>query len=78
MNFSFNPFSTNVPIMEKPGSWSLPVKCVKIIYGRVTFKLKMQVHGCIFTENVTLPQVFFTHFVSKNHPPDFSIIGTLA
>ena len=28
--------------------------------------------------DVTLPQVFFRHFASKNHLPGFSIIGTLA
>ena len=32
----------------------------------------------IFTSNVTLPQVFFTHVASKNQLPGFSIIGTLA
>ena len=25
-----------------------------------------------------LPQVFFTHFASKNQVPDFSIMGTLS
>ena len=33
---------------------------------------------CIFTWNVTLPRVLFTRFVSKNHPPGFSVSGTLA
>ena len=32
---------------------------------------------CIFTKNVTLPQVFFKHFDSKNQLPGLSIIGTL-
>ena len=32
---------------------------------------------CIFAENVTLPQVFFKHFASKNQLPGLSIIGTL-
>ena len=32
---------------------------------------------CIFTYNVTLPQVFFKHFDSKNQLPGLSIIGTL-
>ena len=33
----FNPFSANIPIIEKPGSWSLLAKCVKNACGRVTF-----------------------------------------
>ena len=33
----FNPFSTNVPLMDKPGSWFLLAKCLKNTYGRVTF-----------------------------------------
>ena len=32
---------------------------------------------CIFTENVTLPQVFFKYFASKNQVPGLSISGTL-
>ena len=32
-----NPFQTNVPNMEKPGSWFLLAKCVKNTCGRVTF-----------------------------------------
>ena len=32
---------------------------------------------CIFTWNVTLPQVFFKHFASKNQLPDFYISETL-
>ena len=32
---------------------------------------------CIFTENVTLPQVLFKHFASKNQLPGLSISGTL-
>ena len=43
-----NPFSTNVPFMDKPGSCFLLAKCLKNICGRVTF--------------FTLPQVFFKHF----------------
>ena len=31
-----------------------------------------------FLKIVTLPQIFFTHFASKNHPSGFSISGTLA
>ena len=32
---------------------------------------------CIFAYNVTLPQVFFKYFASKNQLPGFSISGTL-
>ena len=32
---------------------------------------------CIFTENVTLSQVFFKYFASKNQLPGFYISGTL-
>ena len=32
-----NPFSTNVPVMNKPGSWFLLAKCLKNTCGRVTF-----------------------------------------
>ena len=32
---------------------------------------------CIFTYNVTLPQVFFKHFVSKNQLTGLSVNGTL-
>ena len=33
----FNPFSTNVPLMDKPGGWFLLAKCLKNICGGVTF-----------------------------------------
>ena len=33
----FNPFSTNVPLTDKPGSWFLLAKCLKNTCGRVTF-----------------------------------------
>ena len=39
----FNPFLTNVPLMDKPGSWFLLAKCLKNTCGRVTFQVKMQV-----------------------------------
>ena len=35
--FELNPFSTNAPFMDKPGSWFLLVKCLKNTCGRVTF-----------------------------------------
>ena len=38
------PFSTNVPFMDKPGSWFLLAKCLKNTCGRVTFSMT-----CIFT-----------------------------
>ena len=31
------PFSTNVPFMDKPGSWFLLAKCLKNTCERVTF-----------------------------------------
>ena len=37
----------------------------------------MQSSTCIFTKNVTLPQVFFKHFASKNQLTGFYISGTL-
>ena len=40
-----NPFSTNVPLMQKPGSWFLVAKCLKNTCGRLTFWVKMQVVG---------------------------------
>ena len=33
---------------------------------------------CIITQNITLPQVFFKYFASKNQLPNFYISGTLA
>ena len=38
---------------------------------------KLQFTTFIFTQNVTLPQVFFKHFASKNQLPGLSISGTL-
>ena len=32
---------------------------------------------CIFTQNVTLPQVFFKHFASKIQLPGLPVSGTL-
>ena len=32
---------------------------------------------CIFTENITLPHVFFKHFASKHQLPGLSVSGTL-
>ena len=31
-----NPFSTNVPLMDKPGCWFFLAKCLKNTCGRVT------------------------------------------
>ena len=33
----FNPFSTSVPLMDKPGDWFLLAKCLKNTRGRVIF-----------------------------------------
>ena len=40
-----NPFSTNVPLIDKPGSWFLPVKCFK------HFASKNQLHSGTLVEN---------------------------
>ena len=45
----FNPFSTNVLITDKPGSWFLLAKCLKNTCRRVTFQVKMQVIDYIKT-----------------------------
>ena len=37
IGWCLNPFSTNVPFMDKPGSWFLLAKCLKNTCGRVTF-----------------------------------------
>ena len=34
---AFNPFSTNVPLTDKPGSWLLLAKCLKNTCRRVKF-----------------------------------------
>ena len=34
---NFNPFSTNVPHADKPGSWVLLAKCLRNTCGKVTF-----------------------------------------
>ena len=39
----FNPFSTNVPLKDKPVSWLLLAECLKNTCGRVTFQVRMQV-----------------------------------
>ena len=65
----FNSLSTNVPLIDKPDSWFLLGKCLKNTCGRVS-------STCIFTKNVTLPQVFLKHFASKNQLPGFYISRT--
>ena len=72
-----NPFSTNVPLRMKPGSWFLPAKCLKNNCGRVTFQVKMQVIDLHLYVNVTLTQVFFKYFTSKNQLPGLSVNSTL-
>ena len=32
----FKPFSANLPLMDKPGSWFVLAKCLKNTCGRVT------------------------------------------
>ena len=41
------------------------------------FKLRCRSLACIFSYNVTLPQVLLKHFASKNQLPSFYIGGTL-
>ena len=36
-NIIINPFSTNAPLTDKPGTWFLLAKCLKNACGRVTF-----------------------------------------
>ena len=36
-SFFLNPFSTNVPFTDKPGSWFLLAKCLKNTCRRMTF-----------------------------------------
>ena len=73
---SLNPFSTNVPLTNKPDSCFLLAKGLKNTCGRVKKHL-CRLSTYVFTENVTLPQVFFKHFASKNQLPGSYIIGTL-
>ena len=35
LQIAINSFSTNVPLMDKPGSWFLLAKCLKKTCGRV-------------------------------------------
>ena len=42
-NVLINPFSINVPFMQKPCSWFLIAKRLKNFCGRVTFYIKMHV-----------------------------------
>ena len=66
-----NPFPVNAPFMNKPGSWFLIAK----------FMNKHLSKSDILRKNVTLAQVFFTHFASTNQLPCFIHpwnIGTLA
>ena len=44
LSFRYDPFSTNVPLTDKPGSWFLLAKLLKNTCGRVTFQVKMQVN----------------------------------
>ena len=74
-----NPFSTNVPLMDKPGSWFLLAKCLKNTCGSdiLSKDTGRRSSTFIFTWNVSLPLVFFKHFASKNQLHGFYIIGTL-
>ena len=58
-----NPFSTNAPLMDKPGSWFLPVKCFK------HFASKNQLHSGTLVENglmsASLTHVFPLHLFTN-------------
>ena len=43
MNFKINPFLTNIPLTDKPGSLFSLAKCLENTCGWVTFSVKMQV-----------------------------------
>ena len=48
VNIILNPFSTNVPLMDKPGSWFFLAKCLENTCGTVTCYIKMQVDDLHF------------------------------
>ena len=74
---AFRPFSTNVPLMDKPGSWFLLAQCLKNTCGRVAFSVKMQVNDLHRYWKCHSSTVFFKHFASKNQLPGLSVSGTL-
>ena len=47
---------------------------IRTEYGEVRYLVRMQAASLL--KNVTLPQVFFKHFASKNKLPSLSISGT--
>ena len=64
-----NSFSTNIPVMDNPGSWFLLPKCLKNTCGRVTFlHLYLKCHS--FTG-------FSSIFVVENQLPYFYLSLTL-
>ena len=81
----FDRFSTNVPLTDKPGSWLLLANVWKTPMEEWHWNLYFEIFTLhwnhwnlyIFTWNVTLPQVIFKHFASKNQLPAFYIRGTL-
>ena len=77
MNYYINPFSTNVLLMQKPGSWFLLVKCLKNTCGKVTFSVKMQVDDLHLYLKCHSSTGFFKHFAIKNQLPGLSVNGTL-
>ena len=66
VKYQVNPFSTNVPFMDKPGSWFLLAKCRCQKVDDLHLFLKY--HSS---------QVFFKHFANKNQLPGFYISETL-
>ena len=47
---------------------------IRTEYGEIRYLVRMQAASLL--KNVTLPQVFFKHFASKNKLPSLSISGT--
>ena len=75
MNYYINPFSTNVLLMQKPGSWFLLVKCLKNTCGKVTFSVKMQVDDLHLYLKCHSSTGAFQNFASKNKLPGLSLTG---
>ena len=64
-----NPFSTNVPLMQKPGSWFLIEKYLKNTCGRVIdLHLYLKYHSS---------KAAFQIFANKDQLPGLSVSGTL-
>ena len=67
LSLSHLPFSTNVPLMDKPGSWFLLAKCLKNTCGSVA----LVENGIIKSVSVIANQLLFT-FRSHNENKVFA------